>query len=485
MELKLIFKNKKMKKYIYIVLSAVLFVSCSIDEFLDEKPTGVVIPSTVKDFDLLLNNPIGDGSFQNIDYMDPDVFLNNTLFNNIGTNDLNQRKEYQWNPNQFTFSDIDQEWSKSYARIYVYNSIIFSIDTAPLDSRTEDDRKRVKGEAYAQRAMDYFLLACQYAPAYSTAKRNEAAIPMPLVPDINAQLSRENLDVVFDKIISDLEIAKNLLANEVPVKLKANFRPGKASVNGLLALVNLYIGEFDVAKTYANTTLSAYNHLYDYTALQNVTTGNAWSGVNQPDFKFAENDKSIIWSRVNKLNFTYPFNGQLYSNSLLSIFDRVNDQRFLLFSSDKALDATDSPTIDVSPNVAYASRNKTSQAGLTVGQLLLIKAEASIRSTTPDKAAAIAALNTLLVKRIKGFTPLTNADFADNAAVLKRVKEERRKELIGTGYNFVDQKRYHAYGDAVPTFTRTIGSDTYTLTPGSSNYVLEVSPKVKSLNPNL
>ena len=80
---------------------------------------------------------------------------------------------------------------------------------------------------------------------------------------------------------------------------------------------------------------------------------------------------------------------------------------------------------------------------------------------------------------------LTNADFADNAAVLKRVKEERRKELIATGYNFVDQKRYHAYGDAVPTFTRTIGSKTVTLAPGSANYVLEVSPKVKSLNPNL
>lgn len=485
MELKLIFKNKKMKKYIYIVLSALLFVSCSVDEFLDVKPTGVVIPSTVKDFDQLLNNPIGSGSFVNIDYMDPDVFLNSTLFNNLGTNAQPERKKYQWNSDIFTFADVDNEWVNSYARIYVYNSVILDIDTAPLDGRTEDDRKRVKGEAHAQRAMDFFLLACQYAPAYSESNRNKAAIPMPLVPNINAQLSKENLGVVFDQIISDLEIAKGLLANEQPVKLGANFKPGKASVNGLLALVNLYIGKFDLAKTYANTTLAAYNHLYDYTTLQNVTTGDAWSGVNQSDFRFAENDKSIIWSRTNKRSFSYPFNGQLYSNSLLNIFDRVNDQRFVLFSSDKAVDATDSPTIDVSPNIAYASRNKTSQAGLTVGQLLLIKAEASIRGTSPDKSSAIAALNTLLVKRIKNFTALTNADFSDNAAVLKRIKEERRKELIGTGYNFVDQKRYHAYGDVVPTFTRTIGADTFTLAPGSANYVLKVSPKVKSLNPNL
>ena len=475
-----------MKKYIYIVLAIAFLHSCNVDEFLDVKPTGTVIPQTVQDFDQLLNNPTGsnnDGYWSNLDYIDPDVFLNDELFNRLGANDLSEIKAYKWENSLYLGNDDDPDWNRGYAKIYVFNSIIKDIDGASLEGLTEDERKRVKGEAYAQRALEYFILANEYGPAYSTNGRDAESIPMPLSPDINAKLSKETVGVVFDQILSDLKTAETLLANISAIRVNANFRPGKASVKGLLAMVSLHMGDFAAAKTYANQTLALYNFLYDFTAIDNDTPGDAWSGVNNPEFEFSGlKDKSILWSRKNKSDFAYPYNGHLYAPELLSLFDQVNDQRFALFNSRQISTITE-PTSDVSPYFSYASSDKTAQAGLTVGNILLVKAEASIRDN--DKAGAIDALNTLLVNRIVGYTDLTDADFADNNAVLEKVKQERRKELIGTGYYVVDLKRYHALGESIPTFTRTIDSQTFTLDPENSSYIIAVPPKVSALNPNL
>jgi len=164
------------------------------------------------------------------------------------------------------------------------------------------------------------------------------------------------------------------------------------------------------------------------------------------------------------------------------LIDRFNDQRFLLFSSSETDASGGFGNIVVSPNVAYASKLKASQAGLTVANLTLVNAEACIRDN--DKAGAINALNTLLVKRINNYTLLVDSDFADNAAVLSKVKTERRIELMATGNNVIDLKRYHALGESIPEFIRTVNSIEYKLEPGSSKYVLPIPAKVQSLNPN-
>lgn len=54
-----------------------------------------------------------------------------------------------------------------------------------------------------------------------------------------------------------------------------------------------------------------------------------------------------------------------------------------------------------------------------------------------------------------------------------------------TGLNLWDLKRYHAYGESIPTFTRIVNGETFTLEPGSSKYIVPISKKVKAFNPNL
>ena len=93
------------------------------------------------------------------------------------------------------------------------------------------------------------------------------------------------------------------------------------------------------------------------------------------------------------------------------------------------------------------------------------------------------AANTLRVKRYKATA--ANYVFTTNTALLTEIKNERRRELFATGLNLTDLKRYHAYGDLVPTYTRNVNGTTYTLEPGSYKYVVPICQKIRNMNPNL
>lgn len=472
-----------MKNYIYIILIAIFGCSCSVDDFLDVKPTGVVIPESVEDFDKLLNNPYShNGYWQNLNLWDPDAFVNEEM-SNLMQSSKTEVNMYKWNEYIYTGQEDDGDWNRAYENIYVFNTIIKDIDNAPLGLMSESDRGRVKGEAYGQRALDYFLLACEYGPAYSVGTKDELAIPMYLEADITIDLPKSSIGTVFEQVLADLKVAEALLENYSEINRIAKFRPGIAGIKGMLALVSLHMGDFSGAKAYSNEALALYDHLYDYNTLSNNTPGDAWSGISIEDFGYGKEDKSTIWSRINQGTYSYPYMGHLYHPDLLALFDKINDQRFVLFSSTQTFTSFMGEGLDVSPNFAYASHEKMSQAGLSVANLVLVNAEACIREN--DKDGAINALNTLLVKRIKNFTPLVASDFADNTAVLNKVKEERRKELMATGNNVIDLKRYHALGESIPTFTRVFNSETYILEPGSSKYIIPIPLKSQLLNPNL
>jgi len=119
---------------------------------------------------------------------------------------------------------------------------------------------------------------------------------------------------------------------------------------------------------------------------------------------------------------------------------------------------------------------------LATPRLILANAEAKVRNG--DGPGAIEMLNKLAYYRYTTreatFTYTTDAD------ALQEVKDERRRELCFTGINFIDQKRYHAYGETIPTFTRTIPTgETFTLEPGSDKWVVPIPRIVQNHNENL
>ena len=462
-----------MKKTTTILFISILMASCDTDNFLDVKPTGSLIPQTVEDYDNLLEDPLVTvDAWTNLHYMDPDVFMPEETYHGLTKN---RQLQYEWSDAPYDQTEDDRDWEYRYKYIYIYNLILENIDDAELGNRLEADRKRVKGEAFAQRAFDYFLLVNEYGLQYSTANLDKPGVPLALEVDLNTKLSRATIGEVYEQIENDLDQAETLLATIADdFNKEANFRPGNASLYGLRALVALHKGDFAVALTYSNKSLELYDYLYDYNTFSLKIPENAWSGLNINDFENGNDNLECIWNRYLKTTHFDP--ASLYNPELAALYDKTNDMRWTLFSTQTTFYG-----VDVSPNYCFSAYNYETQAGITTPNIYLVNAEAKARTGNGEEA--IAMLNKLLEKRIVNFTPLTHLD---DASTLQRVKEERRKELRMTGNNLIDLKRYHAYGEVIPTYSRTIPTgEIVSLEPGSEKYVAPISLKLKTINPNL
>lgn len=464
-----------MKKYI-IILTFVFAMSC--DEFLDVKPTGVVIPSTVEDYDKLLNElRIGNWSWNNLMYMDPDFWLPEEHFNNIW--EPHRRKQYLWDPNPYEVQDQDPDWNDRYKYIAEYNQIINEVDAAPLGRVPERMRALIKGEALAQRAFDFFLLINEYAPHYTSSANDLPGIPMPLTNDLQAQLPRTSVGEFYERIETDLLAALKLYEDNGAKAIipEANFRPGTASIKALLAEVYLYKGDWANAEKYADESLNLYYFLYDLNDLELNDPDAIWWGFDNPELIYENDQRCLTWNRLFNRNFYDP--AQLYHPDHLAIINQTTDRRFITMSGD--ITWYDYETSQ-SPNIVYIREWYASNAGFSVARTLLTSAEAKVRNNKGQ--GAIDRLNELAVYRFT--TRGSTFTYTNEANALQEVKNERRRELYATGNNFIDLKRYHAYGETIPTFTRMIiNIGPITLEPGSDKYVVPIPRVVQNANPNL
>jgi hypothetical protein len=405
--------------------------------------------------------------------MDPDVLFPAEYLNGVPTV---TRLQYEWDANPYFDEGVaDYDWNNRYEKVLVYNVILTDIDQAPLGNRNEKDRIRVKGEALAERAFEFYLLVNEYAAQYSPANLDKPGIPLPLEVNLTAQLSKSTIGEVYAQIEKDLDEAIVLLDDHLAINSHSNFRPGKASLFALQAMIALQKGNFPEAERLTDLSLEQYDFIYDMTTISNKVAGNAWSGINNTDFTRAHDNKDVLWNRTHRTSYTSTV--QFIHDDLLNLFDQENDQRFLLFSSNKTNSGA-----DVSPYTAYA-RTVPSQAGLGVAEIMLVSAEAKVRNG--DLAGAVDRINELLKFRIFNFEKLSTSDFSGKDELLTFVKNERRKELMSTGKNLFDLKRYHAYGDQVSSFLRSTEEGTIELKPGSDAYIVPVATAVKVRNPNL
>ncbi|WP_228851672.1 RagB/SusD family nutrient uptake outer membrane protein [Aegicerativicinus sediminis] len=465
----------------YIVLSLVVAFTFSCenpDEFLDVLPKGRVIPSALKDYDDLLSNyAILRGKGENLRYMDPDVFMSDVVYGNI-QNDVVSTNAYRWAHDLYPENGRDQDYIEFYDYIHQSNFILENIGDAEVGNYQESMRPILRGEALAQRAFEYFHAVNEYAPHYDPNNPEELAIAMPLSVDLEAQLGKSSTGDIYNQILSDLERAMELIGPDYPaINRTMNWRPGTASILALLAEVHLYMGNFSEAVNYSNQALAKYNFLYDYNNVEFRNSSNPWLGYSVGGdinaWIYGTLNQETIWNRYTQYGFRTP---HLYHPDFEALYDKDNDRRWHLFSTQVT-----SAGLDTSPNYCYIYVGERS-VGLTTYRLMLTNAEAKAR--TGDGSGAIAMLNQLLEMRITNFTPYTHTD---NASTLQLIKNERRKELHGSSLNIFDQKRYHIYGDNVPTYTRVIpdSGDTVTLEPGDEGYYLGIAPAILNLNPNL
>ncbi|MGO4875463.1 RagB/SusD family nutrient uptake outer membrane protein [Pedobacter psychrotolerans] len=431
----------------------ILTVSSSCRKYVEVEQFGQRTLKYTDDFQFVMN----DRSTMEKSYILP--FVSN---DDMATTDENHQNSlnaefkaaYVWASNYYGDTQTDIGWGNLYKTIYTCNEVIYSVMSSLKG--TETQKKQIYADALVQRAFAYLMLANQYGEVYDPAKaQTQVGIPLLKTPDLFLKLDRSNLDIVYKQILSDLQEA----IPSLPATATNNGHAAKVSAYALLSRTYLYMRNFTLAGEYADKALAINSSLK---TLENYI-GNTVSFPRRLD------DPEILLSKISAGTFMSELNPEL-----LSLFPS-GDARLELFTG----------TSNDVPGIAYIRpqfNEFSCQTGLSVPEMMLINAEVYARAGHISKT--LEWLNKLRKTRIKA------ADYQDlvisnPADLLPAVINERRREFMGMGLRWFDQRRLNLDPEFAKPYVRTFQGQQYTLSPGSNRFIYPIAPAVLNLNPEI
>jgi len=201
-----------------------------------------------------------------------------------------------------------QFWSKYYKTILNTNAAIEGINKSNFNLQ---NKSQWLGECYFIRAYNYFLLTNFYGD-----------VPLALTTDynINNSLSRASIDEVYEQIIADLILAKDLLPdnykNGSAQNTQNRYRPNKATASALLSRVYLYNKDWEKADLEATSVIENSN--YELEDLENV---------------FTNGNKEIIFTFANYAPRRAPAFGQFNNNMPATLSSTQTTGSYLVYSA--------------------------------------------------------------------------------------------------------------------------------------------------------
>lgn len=439
------------------------------NDYLDIKPKGEKIPTTVSDYETLLNYE----SVQKVSdtypaYLTDDVFLpdvaEGTATPGLNSVDQSIRNLYFFKKEVFGDAQDDGFWFASYNRIYYYNTVIDNIMNA--DGSDEQQKLSIRAEALISRALEYLYLVNGYAKHYDVRTADtDPGVPLILDEDISKKdLVRASVKDVYAQIQSDLQAA---LPN-LPAQPKGNaFRASKAAGYGILAKMYLYMGNYAEALKAANAVLEMNNSLLDLKKYAVVKAQSSIGRTNVP--QDIDNPENIY---IKFAPYVYGLSSKVFgSDELISLFSE-DDMRLQVYFTKNFRNI---PT-DKYVRAPYLRAN----LAVSSPEIYLIAAECEAREGSIERAIAL--INKLRDNRIKNNTDIVATDRND---ALQKVLEERRRELAMSGMvRYIDLKRLNQESQFAKTVTHVTGEGTFSLEPNSPLYVLPIPAKVMRFNKN-
>jgi starch-binding outer membrane protein, SusD/RagB family len=453
---------QRLKLLYFILLTCFIssLSSCNKKDFLNEKPnTDILIPSTLDDFQTLLDNEpvmsetpvLGELSADN-------YYITNDLWQGLRSAEHNG---YIWAKDIYNGEGNIGDWNKPYQQVFYSNVVLDGLAKVPVTTDNEQQWNTIKGSALFIRAYAFYNVAQVFAPVYdvSTAS-NDLGIPIRLNPAIDDVSKRATVKQTYEQILADLEEASQLLPPSVNTYYRN--RPCKPAVFALLARVYLSMRQYDKAGTYADSCLQLYNALIDYNPLNKNTV---------LPFKWLNNE-TMYQSKINIATnvlqgITIP--DCIADSTLYRSYDANDLRKIILFA------------INPFTGLPYLKGSYTGTvflfSGLATDEVFLIRAECYARAE--NESAALDDLNTLLRYRIDStFVPYTTSAVSD---VLQLVLTERRKELPFRGIRWTDIRRLNKEGAQIK-LKRIIGGQFYELSYPDLRFVLPIPPDVIKLS---
>ena len=449
---------------IAMLLAVLTLTSCN--DFLDITPTGKIIAKTGKEYRALLtyeykNFPEDRGlSTLRSDEM--------TLTKAISSQDYDSYFDiWAWKDGEQQSTTASFGWRRYYHAIYIANYIIEHQNS--ITEATSDEINQLVGEAYMMRAYCHFLLANLYAEPYTHCNpATTRGIPLSLKADVNAVLSCNSLEQVYQQVVNDLIEAKNHLTVDTWEE-GFTYRFNKVSADALLARVYLYSGDWQNALDAAKAVIEKHGALEDLNS--STTLPNYYKSV--------EN----IVSLEQVMTPGYVKIG-LPNTAFVKKY-RTGDKRKKLYF--KAITAS-AYNLTKFGNEGYRCSFRSAEAYLTAAEAAANLAEDNAATTDNNLVVARKYLKDLMIKRyvaVKYKQFAAELDDMQKDELLNTIYDERTSEFAFEGHRWFDLRRTTRQALNKSYKDKEGNVLNFTLDDNDSRYTLRFPTEAVEANPNI
>jgi tetratricopeptide (TPR) repeat protein len=445
-----------MNKIIKIIAAIVLpfiVTSCSKD-WLDAKPTqSLVVPTTLKDIQGLLDNTILFNSYQpSFSELGTDnYFLTDEEFEATYESD---RNIYLWASSTNFYGGIETttlyEWDNVYLSIYTCNIALEQLAKIPVTTSNATTWSTIRGRALFYRAYAYYNLSQLYCKPYdkATASQDQGLI-LRTSSNRNLPSTRASIEETYALISNDLSESTSLL----PGNTLYPTSPVKAAALAMLSRVYLSMGEYVKAGKYADSTLKINSTLMDYNSID--------ASSDTPFPLYTPETIYYSWALGSPI---LPVSGSSGSvdTTLYNAYSNDDLRKTVFFRTDG---------IRILFKGCYSMTYDYTFNGLATDEILLNRAECYARQG--EAAKAISDLNSLLQKRYITGT-FVNLEATTAQEALTKILFERRKELCFRELRWTDLRRLNKDNNTKTTLKRVINTQTHKLEPNDNKYVYPI-----------
>ncbi|WP_166335158.1 RagB/SusD family nutrient uptake outer membrane protein [Sphingobacterium chungjuense] len=415
---------------------------------LQDRAVPLPVPETVTDYEMniryngILSDELKTAEFSSLNTMHEWTFA----FDDVGL-----RGNFM--PNVTYYRVIDR-----------VNRVLFALPNVIAEAQTDEARRQlIRGEALFLRAFSHFELFRCFCRNYDP---NGLGMPYLDQPQFNPQElhARINMGEYFAGIISDLEEAKDLVANNLNNKARTN----RVTVSALQARIALYMRNWDQAVVYSTEYINALP-LANRERFIDIWTDQNTDEVSWQLTRTTANRVGNFLRSISSTSAGQAVLGTLTwvpSDKLWNAYDPLNDIRFEAYFIDEPLLSREnrySRILRKYNGSGYATTNEN-VAHIKVfrtAEMYLIRAESS--AELGDLANASADLNSLRIARIINFSPVS---LSSREHAIDEILLERFKELALEGHRFWDLKRRsmpvtRLDSDAPQTTSRILPADNF------------------------
>ncbi|HEU0226497.1 MAG TPA: RagB/SusD family nutrient uptake outer membrane protein [Arachidicoccus soli] len=396
----------------------------------------------------------------------------------------------------YTIRDV---WSGYYYAIANINVALAGFqEIKPENAADSLNLKHYTGDEYLARAYYYFELVQRWAKSYNpSSATQDLGVPLIIKYELNGLPARATVDAVYKQILSDISMAKTMLADvagslgsskfnvDVAYALEARVKLNMQDWQGAYAAANQLIssGRYPLVTTqggldsmwHYDAPNETIMQLYVSAPSELANTNNIYIGYNSgnnsydPDFIPSQWVVDMFPSNDFRLNTYFMKDSVLIQGAKYGNIYLVNK-----YPGNPALYTSASTNYEQAPKI------------FRIGEMYLIAAEAEANIGGASESIALSLLNTLRMHR--GYTVALTG--LAGASLKQAVMDERFRELAFEGFRLDDLKRWNmGFTRKDPQNINIIvtGADfnTKTVAAGADKFVWGIPANDMTINPNL